>query len=43
MVGIQAENHIAWADETTHQVFHLYSEDVSGEELLKVAQSIQGK
>lgn len=43
MVGIQAENHIAWADETTHQVFHLYSEDVSGEELLKVAQSIRGK
>ena len=43
MVGIQSDNHIAWADETTHQVFHLYSEDVSGEELLKVAQSIRGK
>lgn len=40
MVGIQSGNHIAWADEVTHQAFHLYSEDVSGEELLKVAQSI---
>ena len=40
MVGIQSDNHIAWADDTTHQVFHLYSEDVSGEELLKVAQSV---
>ena len=40
MVGIQSDNHIAWADDTTHQAFHLYSEDVSGEELLKVAQSV---
>jgi len=40
MVGIQSVSHIAWADDTTHQAFHLYSEDVSGEELLKVAQSV---
>ena len=40
MFGIATGNHIAWADPETHRVFHLTSEDVLGEELLKVAQSI---
>ena len=40
MVGIMSEHHIAWADPETHQAYHLYAEDIPGEELLKVAQSI---
>ena len=40
MYGIATGNHIAWADPETHRVFHLTSEDIIGEELLKVAQSI---
>lgn len=40
MFGLAIGNHIAWADPETHVVYHLYSEDVIGEELLKVAQSI---
>lgn len=40
MYGLAADNDIAWADPETHVVYHLYSEDVTGEELLKVAQSI---
>ena len=40
MFGLATENHIAWADPETHRVFHLTSEDILGDELLKVAQSI---
>ena len=40
MFGIATGNHIAWADPVTHRVFHLTSEDVLDEELLKVAQSV---
>jgi len=40
MFGLAAKNHIAWADPETHVVYHLYSEDVTADELLKVAQSI---
>lgn len=40
MFGIMTDNHIAWADPDTHLVFHLYSEDVTGEDLLNVARSI---
>ena len=41
MFGLATENHVVWADPETHRVYHLTSEDVIGEELLKVAQSIQ--
>lgn len=40
MFGLATQTHIAWADPETHRIFHLTSEDVVGEELLKVAQSI---
>ena len=40
MYGIATGNHIAWADPETHRVFHLTSEDILGDDLLKVAQSI---
>ena len=40
MFGIMADEHIAWADPQTHKVYHLYSADISGQELLKVAESI---
>lgn len=40
MVGIMTQQHIAWADPDTHKVFHIYSEDVTGEELLEVARSV---
>jgi len=40
MFALAAGNHIAWADPEKHVVFHLTSEDVLDEELLKVAQSI---
>ena len=43
MFGIATGNHIAWADPETHRVFHLTSEDIIGEELLNVAQSITEK
>lgn len=39
MFGIVTDKDIAWADPKTHIVFHLHSEDITGEELLKVAQS----
>ena len=42
MYGLAIGNHIAWADPEKHVVYHLTSEDVLGEELLKVAQSISG-
>lgn len=41
MYGIATDKHIAWADPETHRVFHLTSEDITGTDLLKVAQSIQ--
>lgn len=40
MYGLAVGNHIAWADPEKHVVYHLTSEDVLGEELRKVAQSI---
>lgn len=40
MYGIASGNHIAWADPESHQVFHLTSEDILGDDLLKVAHSI---
>ncbi len=40
MYGIASGNHIAWADPETHRVFHLTSEDILGDDLLKVAKSI---
>ena len=40
MFGIAAETDVAWADPKTHTVFHLYSKDITGNELIKVAQSI---
>ena len=40
MFGLATEEHVVWADPTVHKVFHLTSEDILGEELLKVAQSI---
>lgn len=40
MFGIADEEDIAWADPETHRVFHLHSEDITGSELLKVAQSM---
>ena len=43
MFGIATGNHIAWTDPETHRVFHLTSEDIIGEELLRVAQSITEK
>lgn len=41
MIGLATENHIAWADPEKHVVYHLYSEDITGDALLKVAQSIR--
>ena len=40
MFGMMTSNHIVWADPETHRVYHIYSKDVTGEELLKVAESI---
>lgn len=41
MYALVTGNHIAWADPQRRVVYHLTSEDVLDEELLKVAQSIQ--
>ena len=40
MFALVTGNHIAWADPQRHVVYHLTSEDVIDDELLKVAQSI---
>lgn len=40
MYGLATDNRIVWADPETHVYYYLFSEDVTGEELLKVAQSI---
>lgn len=40
MFGLTTEHHVVWADPAVHKVFHLYSENITDEELLKVAQSI---
>ena len=40
MFGYTRKDHIAWADPEKHVVFHLFSEDITPEELLEVAQSI---
>lgn len=41
--GYMLEEEIAWADPDRHIVYHLYSEDVTGEALLEVAKSIYEK
>jgi len=41
MYGLITGNHIAWADPDRHVVYHIYSEDLTGEELLTIAQSIK--
>lgn len=41
MFALVTGNHIAWADPERHVVYHLTSEDVLDEQLLKVAQSIR--
>ena len=40
LFGLATEEHIVWADPEAHKVYHLTSEDITGEELLKVACSI---
>lgn len=40
MFGFMDQDDIVWADPETHQVYHLHSEDVTGEQLLKVAQGV---
>ena len=40
MFGIMTDNHIAWADPQRKVVYHMYSETVTGEALLEVAQSV---
>ena len=40
MFGYVRRNHIAWADPDKHVVYHLYSDDITADELLKVALSI---
>ena len=40
MFGYAGENDVVWADVERHVVYHLYSEKITGEELLKVALSI---
>lgn len=40
MFGLATDRHIVWADPENHVVYHIYSKEVTGEELLKVAQSI---
>lgn len=40
MFGIVTDEDIAWANPKKHVVFHLHSENITGDELLKVAQSI---
>ena len=40
LFGIATNCDVAWADPEKHVVYHLHSEDVMGEELLKIAQSI---
>jgi len=41
MYALVTGNHIAWADPEKHVVYHLYSEDIIGPELLQIANSIQ--
>ena len=40
MYGIAADENVAWADPENHVLYYLYSKDVTGAELLKVARSI---
>ena len=40
MYGIAADENVAWADPENHVLYYLCSKDVTGAELLKVAQSI---
>ena len=41
MFALSSGSEIAWADTERHVVFHLSSEDITPEELLEVAKSIQ--
>ena len=40
MYGLATDNRVVWADSENHVFYYLYSEDVTGEELLKVAKNI---
>lgn len=40
MYGLVTGNRVVWADPEAHVFYYLHSEDVTGEELLKVAKSI---
>ena len=40
MYGLATGNHVVWADPENHVFYYLYSEDVTGSELLNVARSI---
>ena len=40
MFGYAGENDVVWADVEKHVVYHLYSKEITGEELLKVARGI---
>ena len=40
MFALATEEHVVWANPSVHKVYHLTSEDITGEELFKVACSI---
>ena len=40
MYGLATEERVVWADPAVHKVYHLTSQDISGEELLRITQSI---
>lgn len=40
MYGLATSNHVVWADPENHVFYYLFSEDVTGNELLNVAQSM---
>ena len=40
MYGLATGNHVVWADPENHVFYYLFSEDVTGAELLNVARSI---
>lgn len=41
MYALVGEHDVAWADPDIHVVYHLHSTDVSGNELLRIAQSMR--
>ena len=40
MYGLATNNHVVWADPENHVFYYLFSEDITGAELLNVAQSM---